>query len=277
MGPVAVKRNPKRRGVQVAITVACLHHPGAKRYQRIASAMYAGVLKHGDVPKMVLHNAPANADVAVMYGWKLNASVRKYPQFIYADLGFWQRETHYRMTVGAWGPEAYVRAGLPSDRLESFGVQVKPWNQGEEVLLIGATQKSSVQHGYQYMQWEREMAQRLIGLGHSVAYRPKPNDRMKASVAGCRYDLGPLSESFARAKAVVSHHSNVCVEALAAGVPVHCVTGAAAALSLPIERIGERPEGRHTFLADVAWLQWSLEEMRRGDYWAHIKERGLVC
>ena len=260
----------------MAITVACLHSPGAKRYERIAQAMYTGVRIHGDIPTMVMHNAAPNADVAVMYGWKLSASLRKYPQFIYADLGYWQRETHYRMTVGGWSPDGYVRAGLPADRLRSFGVRVKPWHSGEHVLLIGASEKASREHGFRYMEWEREMAGRLKALGHSVVYRAKPNDPRRCQIPGAGYDTGSLSNAFAKAKAVVAHHSNVCVEALAAGLPVHCVTGVAAALSVPIESLEVRPEGREQFLADVAWLQWSLDEIRRGEFWAHIKERGLV-
>lgn len=260
----------------MAITVACLQHPGAKRYERIAQAMYAGVLANGDRPMMVMHSAPANADVAVMYGWKLSASLRKYPQFIYADLGYWQRETHYRMTVGAWSPEKYVRAGLPDSRLRSLGVRIRPWKSGEQVLLIGASDKAVREHGFGYMQWERAMAERLRGLGHSVLYRPKPSDPRRCPIPGTSYDTGSLSTAFAKAKAVVAHHSNVCVEALAAGLPVHCVTGAAAAMSVPIESLETRRDGREQFLADVAWLQWSVDEIRRGDFWAHMKERGLV-
>jgi hypothetical protein len=90
------------------------------------------------------------------------------------------------------------------------------------------------------------------------------------------YDLRPISEALASARAIVTHHSNVAVEALAAGVPVHCFTGAAAACSVPLDRLCERPEGREQFLADVAYLQWSLDEMRSGAYWAHIKERGVI-
>lgn len=260
-----------------ALKVACLTNPSASRYRRIAEAMVQGVKAHGDNPVLTHHSSPPNADVAVMYGWKLNASLRKYPKFIYADLGYWHRDTHYRMTVGGWGAEGYVKAGLSDSRLRSFGVRIKPWQDGANVLLVGASAKSAAQHGFGYMEWEKAMARRLTELGHSVVFRPKPSDKMKARIAGLGYDTGPLSEAFAKAKAVVAHHSNVCVEALAAGVSVHCVTGAAAALSLPLESIGQRPEGREQFLADVAWLQWSLDEIRRGEYWAHVKERGLLC
>lgn len=107
-------------------------------------------------------------------------------------------------------------------------------------------------------------------------YRPKPSDKHRQSIRGVGYDTRPIAEALASAKAVVTHHSNIAVEALAAGVPVHCVTGAGAACSVPLDRLGERPEGRESFLADVAYLQWSLDEMRSGAYWAHIKERGVI-
>jgi hypothetical protein len=258
------------------LKVACLTYPKLRRYGRIASAMKSGIERHGDIAVICNYDSKPSADVAVIYGWKQNRYLKQYPHYIYADLGFWSRDTHYRMTVNGWGAESYVKAGLPSDRLESFGVSIKPWNEGDEVLLVGSTQKSAIEHGYGYMQWESDMAKRLISMGHKVAYRPKPNDIQKEPIQGCRYDLGDISDSFRRAKLVVAHHSNVAVEALAAGIPVHCAIGAAAAMSTPIESIGERPEGREQFLADVAYLQWSLEEMERGDYWAHIKERGLL-
>lgn len=260
----------------MALTVACLTHPSSGRYRKIAEAVCAGVVTHGDLAKIVPHDATPDADVGVMYGWKLNASLRRYPKFIYADLGYWQRETHYRMTVGGWSPEGYVCAGLPDYRLRSLGVRIKPWKSGENVLLIGASEKASREHGFGYMEWEQDMAARLTSLGHSVVYRPKPNDLKRRPIAGCGLDVGSLAHAFSVAKAVVSHHSNVCVEALAAGLPVHCVTGAAAAMSVPVESLGTRRDGREQFLADVAWLQWTLDEIRRGEFWAHIKQRGLV-
>lgn len=97
------------------------------------------------------------ADAAVMYGWKLSAHLKRYPQFVYADLGYWKRDTHYRMVANGWGPESYVRAGMPDDRLTSFGVSVAPWRDGREVIVAGATRKSCIQHGYPYMQWERQV------------------------------------------------------------------------------------------------------------------------
>lgn len=257
--------------------VACLTNTTNRRYKIIAHAMAEGVKACGDVAKIELLRARPAADVAVMYGWKLNQYLHGYPQFVYADLGFWHRETHYRMTANAWGPEAYVHQGLPHDRMKSFGVQVKPWKAGgDEVLLVGSTRKSATLHGLGYMEWEERTAKRLRDLGHRVIYRPKPNDRDKMPLEGFEYDERPIEESLHRARAVVTHHSNVAVQALVEGVPVHCEIGAGAAFSNPLEDLFERRPGRTQFLADVAWLQWSVPEMKSGVCWSHMKERGII-
>ena len=265
----------------MALVVACLTSAPQKRYRLIAEAMAAGIARCGDHPKVAPMRGPhVAADVGVMYGWKHHATLQRYPRFVYADLGYWQRDRYYRLAAGGWGPEGYVRAGLPMTRFESLGLQIKPWRrEGAEIIVAGSTAKAAIEHGYGYTQWERQTIARLQGCGRPVVYRPKPNDPMAAPIPGSGYDKRPISEALSSAWAWVTHHSNSAVDALLAGVPVHCEIGAAAAMSLPLESIATAPlpAGREQFLADVAWLQWTIEEMRSGEAWAHLKERGLVC
>lgn len=262
------------------LRVACIFSSRQRRYKDIAHAMAAGIRACGDFPVLrPLGHPPGGEDVGVMYGWKHRAHLQRYRQWLYADLGYWERKTHYRICVGDWSPHRYVSAGLPASRLEALGVEVKPWRQGgDKVLLLGAQAKSMREHGYRYMQWETATAKRLLHLGLSVVYRPKPNDPEKApmNIDGVAYDDGPLDAALERAKLVVAHHSNAAIDALVAGVPVHCETGVAAAFSVPIRAEPELRYGREQFLADVAWLQWSLDEMRSGAAWAHLKERGVI-
>lgn len=263
------------------IKVACLIHPTLRRYRLVAEAMMAGINRCGDVAYAhPLHAKPMkHADVGVCYGWKNHARYVGYPQYVYADIGYWNRETSYRVTVGGWSPDPYVRAGLPASRLQSLGVTVKPWREGGDTIVIaGSTGKSCVEHGLAYREWEMAVAEKLRDCGKRVAYRPKPTDKFKSPISGIEYDDAPMQESMSRACALVTHHSNAAIEALVEGVPVHCTTGAAAAFSVPLNEIAQAPrlEGREQFLADVAWLNWRLDEMRSGACWSHMKERGLI-
>lgn len=263
--------------------VACLTNThGNRRYRHIAEAMAAGIGVCGDVPFLHPLNSGrmGSCSVAVSYGWRHRCRYQCYPHYIYADLGYWCRKTHYRMVVDGWSPDRYVRANLPAHRFLSFGVQIQPVAKGGDTIIVaGSSSKAAAEHGFAFQQWEREVIGKLQGCGKRILYRPKPTDRMVPQrIPGAMLDTGPLEESMARACGVVTHHSNVAIDALAAGIPTHCVTGAAAAFSVPLEEIAncDMPDGREQFLYDVAWLNWSLDEMRAGAYWRHIKERGLV-
>lgn len=263
----------------MALSVACLVRTGQRRSRIVAEAMCEGIRRCGDKPQVCAMWAPAKADVAFSYGWKHRARFKHYPAFVYADLGYWQRDSYYRLSVGGWGPEGYVCAGLPRSRFTALGLEIKPWNSGTEVIVAGSTQKAATDHGMAYMEWERRAIKRLISYGLNPIYRPKPNDPNARPIESAGYDHRPISEALRNARVWVTHHSNSAVDALLAGVPVHCEIGAAAALSMTFDQIPNAPrrEGREAFLADVAWLQWTLDEMRTGEPWMHLKERGLLC
>ncbi len=263
----------------MAIQATCLTISRLQRYRRVANAMSEGIQACGDRAAIREIGQSGPGTVGVGYGWKHRANLMKFSRFVYADLGFWQRDKYYRITANGWGPESYVRAGLPDTRFKALGLSIEPWRKGKEILIAGSSEKSCTQHGFRYMEWEAKTAQALKGCGYEVVYRPKPTDPNAKPLQGVRYDRRPLSEALASAHALVTHHSNTAIDALLAGVPVHCVTGAAAAFSVPLSQIANPPRlvGREQFLYDVAWLQWTEDEMRSGACWSHLKERGLVC
>lgn len=251
------------------------------RYQRVAKAMAQGIQVCGDratIREMGRPGAGAG-DIGISYGWKHRAELFKFPRYVYADLGYWQRDRYYRITANGWGSESYVRAGLPATRFNALGIRILPWHSGKEIIIAGSSEKSCVQHGFHYMEWETRTAHALRDCGYEVVYRPKPSDRGARPMPGFRTDNRPVGEALASAHVLVTHHSNMAVDALVAGVPVHCVTGAAAAFSVPLDQIANPPrlEGREQFLYDVAWLQWTEAEMRSGALWKHLKDRRLIC
>lgn len=252
--------------------VECVTPGGRSIAKRIASAMAQGVIAAGD-KATITGLASGAADVAICYGWKYRNRYQR-GRFVYVDLGYWDRDNYYRCVVNGWGPESYLRQGLPSTRFERLGVEVKPWKTGEEIIIAGGTMKAARDQSVAYQHWEETMAGKLKPLGFPLRYRPKPKEDDAPSIRHAYTDRRPLAESFEAAHVWVTHRSNTAVEAIAAGVPTYCEAGAGAAFSIPFGRISDPPllEGREQFLSDVAWLQWTLDEMRSGECWRHLRK-----
>lgn len=262
------------------IHAVCLTLPQFHSYRKIANAMHEGIQRCGDKSTLweIGTGPQPHGDVGVMYGYKRNFMLRQYPRFVYADLSYWKRETHWKINANAWSPDGYVRAGLHPGRWESLHIDIHPERSGprRQIIVAGASQKSAEQHGFRYMQWETAMARKLAGKGFDLIYRPKPKDPHKRTINGAKSDWGPIR--WDQVHAVVTHHSNLALDALVQGVPVYCETGAAKVMSFHPDEIQSAaiPAGREQFLWDCAYLQWTLEEMKSGECWAHLKERGLV-
>jgi hypothetical protein len=235
--------------------------------------MAAGIRAFGDRAIIRPLTKPAEAEVAVCYGWKHHLHFAKYPQYLYADIGYWDRERYYRFSANGWAPQ--VKRGLPGDRFARLGLEVKPWRRdGRQIVVAGSTGKACRDHGLAYMEWEKGACERLAGSGLQVVYRPKPRDPQAKAIPGFPLDQRPIGDALKAAKLWVTHHSNSALDALIAGVPIHCEMGAASALSSPL---GAEPnyEDRQDLLNGCAYLQWTLDEMRSGEAWAHL--RTYVC
>lgn len=248
----------------MAVSVACLT-AGNPRSRNIAEAMAEGIKQYGDRAVLLPIQARPTTDAAVCYGWKQNDLLRRYPKFIYADLGYWQRERYYRFAANGWSPR--VRMDLPSDRFDRLGLDVKPWRTGSQIVVAGSTAKACRDHGRRYMEWERAACERFAEMGYPVIYRPKPNDPLATEIPGFGCDKRPIGEALKSAHLWVTHHSNSALDAMVAGVPAYCEMGAASALSVT----QGFPQGRRALLNGVAYLQWTLDEMRSGEAWAHLR------
>lgn len=258
-----------------SITVTCYRNGKQPNYELIALAMHHGIRRMGDDPRLTLTTTHREADVGLIYGWKHHDLLYKHRRFLYADLGYWSRETHWRFAANAWSPNKHMRRGMPADRFRSLGVNVLPEHGGKYVLVLGATMKSCFDHGLHYMSWERRACEALLSQGAKVLYRPKPKDKAAKPIDGTEYaQSANLGELFAQASLVVAHHSNACVEAIAAGCSVHCEQGAASLRSVPLTdwKAPKLIPGREQFLCDVAYTQWTVEEMRNGKAWNHMRK-----
>lgn len=222
-------------------------------------------------------------DLVCGWGWGsevMQWAISKWPgKTVHADLGFWNRSPngHFKISIGErWAPLS--NHDYDASRLHSLEVEVMPSRSpGNCILVCGMSAKACRDWMMVPGQWERSVIARLRKKGAQVIYRPKPQSRhiprprfpRARDLPDCEIDHGPMSEAFSRVDAVVAHHSNVVVEALAAGLPIYAEIGISKTMS--VKSLEDLPgskaldvKTRARFLRQVAWHQWTCEEIMAG-------------
>ena len=278
----------------MAAEVAIYLIPGHKRSALCCHAMYQGLRAMGQGARLLPETDYHGPDyqVAVFYGY--TATLRRVMAdfrgsgrtAVYIDLGYWGREGlrgHHKVAVNARHPTDYFQARTHDPkRIAKFGINPKPWRKGRNILLAGMGEKAAEAEGFKVEVFEREAIAALRKVtDRPIVYRPKPSWLQARPIPGTLYSpkAHDVAVTLADCHAVVTHHSNVAVEGLCAGVPSFCWKGVAAPLSLQdLARIEEPyyPEARDQWAADIAWTQWSVDEMERGLAWRYLKDEGLV-
>lgn len=269
--------------------------------------MLEGIARVGDRPDYFPESAWPRLDIDwsifsahVFYGLeghlpKIFRFAMEKSRAVYVDLGYWGRREggrysgYHKVSINARHPSAYFREPQHNGRrFDRFKIRVRPWEEsagaraGGHVLIAGMGAKGAAAEGYAPQVWERAAVAELKRYtSREIVYRPKPSDPLASPIAGTLYSPKDrtLEEELANCWAVVTHHSNVAVDALLAGIPCFCWGGVARSMSLQdlahIE-IPYLPNWRYQWACDIAWQQWSIEEMRRGDPWAYLRGEGLV-
>jgi hypothetical protein len=148
-------------------------------------------------------------------------------------------------------------------RLHRLGVRVRPWRKsGEYVLLCVPPPLYCRAWGFDGEAWRKRIMTDLeTDRPLRLSFKPGLDER-------CPPDQPSLEEQLARAWAVVTHDSNVAIDALIAGVPVF-VTGKTPARRCGLTDVSriETPlysDEREAMLAVLAANQWTLAEFRDG-------------
>lgn len=270
------------------------------RSHSVCHAMLAGIQAVGDHVRLMpeaQYDQP-DADVAVFYGLsgKLRNVFHDYPAAgkiaVYADLGYWGRRAgsgigrfrgYHKLAINSRHPTAYFRKFKHDcSRTTKFGLQIMPWRKGTNVLIASMGAKAAHAEGFAPEAWERKAIDALKKVtDRPVIYRPKPSCPHAAPINGVGYSPPnqPLADVLQNCHAVVTHHSNVAVDSLLAGVPTFCWEGVAAPMSRQdLSEIESPlyPEDRQQWLNDVTWTQFCVDEMQNGMAWRHLKNEGLL-
>lgn len=257
---------------------------GRDKPNLIGHALRAGFKRHSvECLPFEKFDGKVVADVALAYGWlgELTTHVfSKYKEagkhFVFFDLGYWDRgaEGHYRLGINDWDTALQMRRGCPSDRFDKLRIPLRnDWDHtSKTIMIVGMSDKAAWTHGYKAGEWEQKTKAEVekAAPGYSVYVRQKPNKLSRR--------MAPIEEALREAYFVVSHHSNVAVDALVAGVPFYAKKGVGSLLSNPDFSAATLASPSHPnkedmmgLLYDIAYAQWTPGEMRAGACWDYIK------
>lgn len=282
----------------MAAEIAVYELTGVGRARTVCQAMAAGIRRMGDRPIIIpaeTYREPVTR-CAVFYGFTDHmraamADHRTRGGSVYIDLGYWgrhdggRRSGFHKVSVNSRHPTDYFqKRPHPPERFLKFGVEIEDWRSGgRHILIAGMSAKAAHAERFAPEQWERATIDTLRSVtDRPLLYRPKPNWKAARPLRGADYSPPEqtMADALKNCHAVVTHHSNVAVDALLAGIPVFTSAGVSRPMGLTdLARIENpaKPENRLQWAADVAFCQWSVAEMAEGKPWRHLKNEGLIA
>lgn len=144
-------------------------------------------------------------------------------------------------------------------------------------LLIGQVPGDMSIAGVNMHRWYVDIAAELKTAEYEVRYRHHPvaTDRgfQGREIPGAPAIGGTLKEAFSGAALVVTFNSNTAVESVLAGIPTVATDRGSMAWDVSGHAPGDvlTPQ-RMAWASELAWKQWTLEEMSSGECWARVGE-----
>lgn len=207
------------------------------------------------------------------------------------DYPYWNRgggkyqHGYYRITTdGLHPPQHFMDETLSADRYRATGgPEIQPWQSGGHfILLAGMGPKGAAHYGQAPHAWDTAAVRAIRRVtSREIMYRQKPSSKLRHRIRGTTQadETCPLTDLFPGCHALVTHHGNAALEALAAGIPVFVADGPAASLGCTdLSAIEQpvRPAHREAFFHNLAHWQWSLDDIRAGLPLTSYVMRGYV-
>lgn len=251
-------------------------------------AVVEGLKICGERVRLVEEHEPRNAAaVAVMFGWGklrhreiLRAQTSIGGKTLVVNFGSLKRSNGF-YTVG-WnglnGRGEYFNENSPPDRWENLGIELRPWNQrGNNVIISGQVPTDGSVALVDILQWCEEQAISVrCWTNRPLVFRPHPLARhVPFEIPGAIRSERSLSEDLEDAWAVVTYNSTSSSMAVIEGIPVFTADRGSMAWEVSnhdLKKI-EAPVllDRTQWAYNLAYTQWSLSEMKAGLAWDHLK------
>ena len=154
----------------------------------------------------------------------------------------------------------------PSDRWDKLGIELKPWKQdGEYSLVLGQVAgDATVCHNYRDFLGTMES---LIEANHPYPVKVREHPQVRESTSSLAKDLKG-------AALCITYSSNSAVEAVIAGVPTVVIAKNCVAwpVTSHIVRRALYRGPREQWAYDLAYRQYTVDELRDGTAWEQIEK-----
>ena len=261
---------------------------GNEVHDRVIRAMHEGCPESKEIVKGWGYKP---SDIAVIFGvhkskvplsWPRGEIFRRQREqkldVVVLETGYINRgdgESHHYAAGfnGLNGRADFKNKGMPSDRWEKLGVELKPYRDGENIVLCAQVPWDASVEGTDHLAWIKSTVRDLKELSkrpivfrhHPLAPLPLPE--------GCKPAKKTLLEDLENAHCVVTFNSNSGVEALINGVPVVVKDAGSMLWNLaPISFHVVRTflPKREQWAYNLAYCQWTPQEMKNGEAWRHL-------
>ena len=248
---------------------------GAPHQREWGNLFARGLNKHSIRPKMIDAGMRADTDVVACWGWKVaHEYLAQGKEVLVAERGY--VGDRFEWTSLGWnglnGRADFRNSDMPHERWETlWGNRLKPWReQGGYVLLLGQVGGDQAVRHIDYRKWVVDTARALMDIGHDVRWRSHPNDPSVTCPA--KAIGGTLEHAFAGAMMAVGFSSNSTLDAVLAGVPTITMDEGAMAYAVTGHDVDRKPPApdRTQWAANLAYCQWSWDEIENGTAWEHI-------
>ncbi len=267
--------------------------------QLILNALGQSIRSHGDtvtvLPKSSFHpDQLAGVDAVFTRGIAesrpiMNSCMERGVHVVYCDKGYFGRgwndeNAYYRLSVNSFHPLHYFQAvPRPPDRWKRLGIALKPRQKtGQAVVFASIPSKSAAWCGFDSEEYANRIIAKIKALtGKAIVYRPRKTKNPPPPIPGTIYSHGrcDIWEELENAHALVTYSSNAAADAILAGVPAFVL---GPGIARPVANTDLSALNAPTFPSekerlqwcyDVAYCQWSIEEMREAAIWQELKEK----
>lgn len=237
-----------------------------------AAACGLRALGHDAVLQFSEHSPHASTEFVVCWGWRMGAPLRVAGhKVIVLERGYLGDRFEWT-SVGLNGLNGRATfAPAPRDGGERFRsiAALQPWRQGPgHALICGQVPGDASLQGADLEPWYAEMARRARAAGLEPVFRQHPVAAARGyrqGPPGVRRIEGSLADALAGAAQAITYNSNSAVDALLAGVPVYADNEGSMAWPVANRDVGHAaPVEREPWAHELAWRQWTIEEIRSG-------------